>query len=583
MFILTHQNLKTEMKKTGFRKLKRKLMYLTDKQIFKKNYLLVISLFILLKLHMPFMVEGQNNEYLLQINPENDIKAFIEGFNSENSPEYFLTYKELISKDLSIHLIENQSIEPNNSIIELLLSYYPIVLSAQTNKKLSLRKAEIPDDTLFKNQWSLLNDGSTGGVSGADINVVPLWNINKGGLTSQGDTIVVAVIDDGIDTNHPDIMPNLWFNYNEIPGNSIDDDGNGYVDDYRGWNTYQDNDNLLYDGSHGTQVSGIIGARGNNTTGIAGINWNVKIMMIVGGGQESDAIKAYSYVLKMRKLYNASNGQKGAYIVSTNTSWGLDNKFPKDAPIWCALYDSMGKAGILNVAATTNSDIYVDTSGDLPTTCPSKYLLTVSSTNKNDQKNSSGSGKISIDIGAPGKSIFTTAYLSGQKSDYSYFTGTSASSPHTAGVTALLVSASCNGLIELGKKHPDSLAYLIKLFIMQGVKPLGSLYNLTVTGGRLNAFGAYLKMMEYCNNVLSIEDKDIAEHIFTYPNPVTTELKLNINLENVEVEISDIMGKVCEFSLLSNNSIDFSEFKPGIYYLRVITKGGILTQKIIKI
>src|SRR5690606_27888318 len=143
----------------------------------------------------------------------------------------------------------------------------------------------------------------------------------------DGDTIVVAIIDDGINPNHPDIQGNLWNNRHEIAGNGIDDDLNGYVDDVLGWNTYSTpmNDNITggsWGGGHGTPVAGIVGAKGDNNVGVAGVNWNVKLMIIVGGGDQADALTAYGYVLASRKQYNETNGEKGAFIVSTNASWG---------------------------------------------------------------------------------------------------------------------------------------------------------------------------------------------------------------------------------------------------------------------
>ncbi|MCB0680027.1 MAG: S8 family serine peptidase, partial [Saprospiraceae bacterium] len=120
-----------------------------------------------------------------------------------------------------------------------------------------------------------------GGLPDADIDATEAWDHTTGGLTPAGDTIVVAVIDDGTDPDHPDLAANLWRNYAEIPYNNIDDDDNGYIDDHWGWNVSAGID-LVQFGSHGVKVSGLIGAVGDNQTGIAGVNWDVKILNVVG-------------------------------------------------------------------------------------------------------------------------------------------------------------------------------------------------------------------------------------------------------------------------------------------------------------
>lgn len=211
------------------------------------------------------------------------------------------------------------------------------------------------------------------------------WDLNTGGLTELGDTIVLCIIDDGLDIAHYDIKGNLWRNYQEIPDNKLDDDQNGYVDDYYGWNSYKDGGNFD-PGFHGTPVCGIAAATGNNNLGVCGINWKVKLMFVAGGGDEANAILSYTYPWKARKAYNQSNGKQGAFVVATNSSWGSDYGMPEEAPIWCAVYDSLGAEGILNAASTTNLDLNVDEDGDLPTTCESDYLITVTSMDWFDQK-----------------------------------------------------------------------------------------------------------------------------------------------------------------------------------------------------
>src|SRR5262249_49534599 len=161
----------------------------------------------------------------------------------------------------------------------------------------------------------------------------------------------------------------------------------------------------------------------------AGVNWNVQLMPLKGVGTEDQTVEAYTYVLEMRKKYNDSNGASGAFVVATNSSFGVNYGQPSDYPLWCAMYDSLGKYGILNAAATTNSNVDVDVVGDIPTACPSEYLITVTNTTAADELYPAGYGVLTIDLGAPGASIYTTTPNNG----YSTATGTSPATPHVAG------------------------------------------------------------------------------------------------------------------------------------------------------
>lgn len=292
------------------------------------------------------------------------------------------------------------------------------VIAAQFNHFIDLRTT-LPDDPSFDRQWQYINPGGDEGVADADLDMDLAWDVSTGGLTVDGDTIVVCVIDDGTNIDHEDLAGNIWVNHAEIPDNDIDDDLNGYVDDYLGWNILQDSDEISSGGSHGTSVSGIIGAVGNNGIGVSGINWAVKLMIVKNNFNTTEAaiIEAYSYPLIQRMRYNASNGEEGAFVVATNSSWGLDNGKVEDAPIWCGLYDSLGVHGILNVGATTNKNYNVEVQGDLPTTCPSDFLLSVTNLDRNDEKVSlAGYGISSIDLGAYGENVYTLT-----RSNYGFF------------------------------------------------------------------------------------------------------------------------------------------------------------------
>jgi hypothetical protein len=351
----------------------------------------------------------------------------------------------------------------------------------------------IPDDTQFGDQWQWVNTGQTGGTDDADIDADEAWNVTTGGLTALGDTIVVAIIDDGLDFDHEDIAANVWRNHAEIDGNGIDDDGNGYIDDIFGWNAY-DNSPDVFGNSHGLNVAGMVGAVGNNQTGIAGINWNVKLMTIVGGTPESAALASYAYALEQRILYNETNGALGAFVVATNSSWGIDFGQPSEAPLWCAFYDSLGVHGILSAAATSNTGYDVDQGGDLPTACPSEYLLSVTALDHNNSRNFSAWGLTHVDFGAPGDDIFTTRRNNG----YGTTSGTSFASPIAAGLVALLYAAPCEGFAALAREHPSAAALYIRDVIFGGVEPIESLENLVRFGGGLNAGNSMELMMARC-------------------------------------------------------------------------------------
>jgi hypothetical protein len=251
----------------------------------------------------------------------------------------------------------------------------------------------------------------------------------------------------------------------------------------------------VYGGSHGTQVAGMIGAKGNNGSQVAGANWNVKIMVVTRQGVAEDAVVAsYTYPLVMRRAYNASNGALGAFVVATNASWGIDNGQPADAPIWCAMYDTLGTAGILSCGATANNNVDVDVVGDLPTACSSDFMISVTATNTTDNRTFSGYGLTTIDVGAPGDNIFTTSIGGGTGST----SGTSFASPLTAGVIGLLYSAPCSSLMALVHGDPMEGALYVRQALFNGVDQAGNLPGQTVTGGRINSFNSLQWIMNNC-------------------------------------------------------------------------------------
>ncbi|MDA9756018.1 S8 family serine peptidase, partial [Flavobacteriales bacterium] len=316
--------------------------------------------------------------------------------------------------------------------------------------------------------------------------------------------IVVAVLEGGgSNYNHVDLIDNHWVNNEEIPGNGIDDDNNGFVDDYNGWNAGSNNDAIAA-GGHGTSVSGMIGATGNNGNGGAGVNWDVEIMQVdMGGGlTESNVIAAYNYPYTMRNLYNTSGGTQGAFVVATNASWGIDGANPANYPVWCAYYDDLGAAGILNCGATANNNVNIDVVGDMPTGCGSDYMVAVTATNDSDVRTFSGYGATTIDLGAPGENVFLPSGSTG----YGGTSGTSFASPCVAGGIALVYSAPCADLASSALTSPQATADAVRGYILSGVDAVPNLVGETVTGGRLNVRNALDLAIEDCNPDLGCTD-----------------------------------------------------------------------------
>ncbi|MEO8588834.1 MAG: S8 family serine peptidase [Flavobacteriales bacterium] len=360
------------------------------------------------------------------------------------------------------------------------LRNHPAVQLAQNNH--TVQERIVPNDAQYGQQWHHQN-----------IDSEAAWDITTGGVTATGDTIVVAIMENA-DVSHADLVANAWHNFDEIPGNSIDDDGNGYVDDYRGWNTPNGDDDV-YSGGHGTQCAGMVGATGNNGVGVVGANWKVKLMPVnYGGVGEADVVEAYTYPLVMRRLYNSTNGDLGAFVVATSASWGIDGGQPGDSPLWCAIYDTLGTAGVLNCGATANNAVNIDQVGDLPTACPSDFMISVTATNTADQRTFSAWGLTTIDLGAPGEDVRTTSIGGG----YGNTSGTSFACPLTAGVIALLYSAPCGTMMALVHSDPSEGALYVRQKLFEGVEQVGNLPGNTVTGGRVSSGNSMQLIMNGC-------------------------------------------------------------------------------------
>ena len=356
---------------------------------------------------------------------------------------------------------------PENKVFETIdkLSKYDDIQYAEPDYVLKILD-KTPNDPDFNRLWGLHNTGQDGGTADADIDAPEAW-----GITTGNREILVCVIDTGVNYDHEDLSSNMWVNKHEIPDNNVDDDGNGYIDDYLGWDFYNGDNDPMDDHDHGTHCSGTIGGIGNNAVGVAGVNWTVKIMPLkflssCGSGATSDAVEAILYSTMM-----------GAMISSN--SWG-------GADFSQALYDAIedfeNSGGLFIAAAGNGGDDGIGDDNDETPNYPSNYnlpnIIAVAATDRNDAlADFSNYGLESVDVAAPGVDIYSTVI-----SGYNTFSGTSMATPHVAGVAALVKA-----------KNPSWEYAAIKAAIEQSVETKASLIGKIATGGRINAYQALLR------------------------------------------------------------------------------------------
>ena len=529
-----------------------------------KNFTITSILCLFFSLSSFGQLAVKKGEMIVQFQKNLDVPSL---FHSETSIlGSKVRHLKCLLPELNIHCIafEDDKTAPND-ILKALRSDSKVIY-AQFNHKVYPRNTE-PNDPLYEDQWAL-----------EQIQAIDVWDFGTGGYTADGKEIVVAVLDGGFDIDHQDLQQSFWVNKNDVPNDGIDNDNNGYVDDYYGWNALEENDNHSYSAqglNHGTSVMGIIGAKGNNNLGITGVNWDIKMMGISGLPFESEIIEGYGYVLKMRSLYNETDGKEGAFVVATNLSLGIPNARAENFPIWCSMYELLGEQGIVSVGATANSPVDIDENGDMPTSCESNYLITVTSSDVEDNKVlTTAFGKNTIDLSAPGLEIYTCK----PNNTYDIFSGTSAAAPFVTGTIGLLYASPCQKLSAQACSIPLETANVVKALILDGVDKNDELKSLTLSGGRLNVRKSLSLVDSYCQPV------DGSFNFYLKQNPITSSESLRFNYissdqENLtRINIYNSMGQLIFEKDLSpslfgekEEAINLSsKLVPGTYFIMAI-------------
>jgi thermitase len=366
-----------------------------------------------------------------------------------------MNFKSTVSSKHNIHLFSTSLLVRTESVIEE-LSALPGVELVEPNYIYEIN--QIPDDSGLNNLWGLKNEDKSNG--GVDIDAEAAW-----GITTGSHEIVVAVIDTGINYEHPDLANNMWKNELEANGEpGVDDDENGFVDDVYGYDFANNDADPKDDNNHGSHCAGTIGAEGNNGIGVVGVNWKVSLMALKflkgnGSGTLSGAIQSIDYATQM-----------GADIMSNSWGGGGQSAILEEA------IERAEEAGILFVAAAGNARSNNDTRPSYPASYETANVISVAATDRDGTlARFSNWGVQSVDIAAPGVDIYSTGRIG-----YRFLSGTSMATPHVSGVAALLL-----------EQNPNLTYQELKEALYRSSEPLPSLEG-RIAHGHLNAYEALL-------------------------------------------------------------------------------------------
>jgi len=412
------------------------------------------------------------------------------------------------------------------------------------------KTSTVPNDRYYYRQWSLQNDGTFAddtAKSGADIKMEEAWDIEKG-----DSSVIVAIIDEGARLSHPEFAGRIWKNYGEIPGNGIDDDGNGYIDDYTGWNFAYNNNNPTDDEGHGTNVAGIIGANANNTIGYAGIDWHCKLMIIKA--LDTNNFGYYSAWAE-GITYATDNGAK----VINMSLGGLTSSV--------TLQDAIDYAYANNVTAVVAMGNENHNSPDYPAAC--NHVIAVGATNARDQRADPffwGGGSnygTYISVVAPGNYIYGPYFLS-DTVFYTYWGGTSQATPHVSALAALL-------LAQDSSRTPDEIKHIIEITADDTVgKPTEDTpgWDQYYGHGRINAYRA----LSYEKRT-SVPAVGKPATVSLYPNPTRGEITVQAKgqLTPINYWIIDLKGCILSKGEISaqNSHINISSLVKGAYLVHL--------------